>query len=165
MSPRRAAPLHDETTNGLMSANTQQLAQLIAAKHDVLTQVRQLARRQVELVEEGDVGKLLGLLAAKQGLMLQLQDLERELDPFRRQDPDSRRWPSAEDRQRTRELATRCESLLSEIMVMEKNCETNMIQRRDAAASRLAGVGRAAEAAQAYSDGEVIHRLDVSSES
>ena len=144
---------------------TDLLAQLIAKKHDVLDQLRQLARRQAQLITEGEMVKLLAILASKQMLLSELQRIERALDPFREQDPDSRRWRSAEDRLRTRQLVERCQGLLDEIMLLEKQGETELLQRRDAAAQRLQGMHTASEARSAYlqpADGP--RRLDLSSE-
>ena len=143
---------------------TELLAQLIANKHDVLDQLRQLARRQAQLISDGDMVKLLAILASKQMLLGELQKVERSLDPYREQDPESRRWRSQEDRLRTRQLVERCKALLDEIMLLEKQGETELLQRRDAAAERLQGIHHASEARSAYVQaGDGPRRLDLSS--
>jgi hypothetical protein len=105
------------------------------------------------------------LLAAKQNLLNQLQHVEHQLDPFRHQDPDGRQWSSPQRRQQTRDMATRCESLLNEIMLVEKQCEGELIVRRDAAAIRLQGIHTVTQATNAYLSNTPAHsQLDLSSD-
>lgn len=146
---------------------TDLLAKLIDAKHDVLGQLRELAGRQSELIPQSDMGRLLSLLAVKQRLLVELQSLERQLDPFRDQDPDQRLWRSPADRQHCREAADRCDSLLAEIMSMERKCESELIRRRDQASTLLQGIHIAASATQAYATALESrgNQLDVSCES
>ena len=72
--------------------DTDLLASFIGKKHDVLEQLRQLSRRQMDLIGEGDMTGLLSVLNVKQNLLVALQAVERDLDPFRQQDPDQRTW-------------------------------------------------------------------------
>jgi len=134
----------------MQNMDTDVLKELIDRKHHVLSQLSQLAQRQVSVVKQGDMTHLLGVLAAKQKVLSVLQGIERQLDPFRKQDPDSRLWRSPADRQRARDAAQRCESLLGEIISLERQSEENLVHRRDAAAARLQGVHGAAQARHAY---------------
>jgi hypothetical protein len=145
---------------------TDYLSELIARKHRVLSQLRQLAQRQKETIAAGEMTRLLGLLAAKQKVIEALQAVERELDPYRSQDPESRRWRSVDDRQQVRRTAEACESLLREIIQLEQHCESHMKTRRDATATRLQGTHQAAQASQAYVGPDRPRRqhLDLSSE-
>ena len=146
--------------------DTDMLAVLIGKKLAVLEQLRDLSRRQSDLIEDSDMPKLLSILSAKQTLLNELQRLQRQLDPFRKQDPETRQWRSPQDRERCRQLSERCETLLSEIMVVEKQSESELAQRRDAAVARLRGTHSSAEATRAYiSAPPTVHRnLDLSSE-
>jgi flagellar biosynthesis/type III secretory pathway chaperone len=130
--------------------STTRLANLVAGKHKILELLVQLARRQLALAQEGEIGDLMKLLAAKQTVLGQLQTLERELDPFRPQDPEARAWALPADRQRCQAQANRCDELLAEAMRLEKLGEAEMVRRRDAAASVLQGAGEAAVAQSAY---------------
>lgn len=144
---------------------TELLARLIDKKYEVLSLLRQLARAQVEIVRDGDMTRLMKLLATKQSLLNQLQHLEQQLDPFRHQDPDRRQWQSQEHRQKTRDMATRCESLLNEIMLVEKQCEGELVVRRDTAATRLQGIHSITQATNAYmADGPTHSQFDLSSD-
>ncbi len=146
------------------STETDLLAELINQKHDVLVQMRDLSRQQSELIGRGEISQLLAVLSAKQTLLIQLQKLEKQLTPFRDQDPESRQWRSVQDRQRCRQVAERCETLLKEIMLVERQSETDLTYRRDQAAERLQGVHGAAQARRAYAGATspVRSRLDVS---
>jgi flagellar biosynthesis/type III secretory pathway chaperone len=130
--------------------STERLAALVTAKLKILELLVGLARKQLTIVETGEISDLVKLLAAKQTVLSQLQTLERQLDPFRLQDPEARRWNSASDRARCQADAHRCDELLAESLRLEKQGEAIMLRRRDAAASVLQGVNAAVEAQAAY---------------
>ena len=132
------------------SLETDVLARLISEKRTLLEKIRELARRQFDVIAGGEISRLLNVLGAKQTLLEQLQGTERQLDPFRDQDPESRQWRSPGERTRCRADAQRCESLLGEIMLIERQCETDLQTRRDDAAQRLSGAHCAAAARSAY---------------
>jgi len=146
---------------------TDLLTQLIDKKHGVLVQLHQTSQRQLSLARDGgDVARLLSLLAAKQTLLGELTKIEKCLDPFRAQDPERRVWRSPLDRQRCAQTADRSGSLLAEIMSMEKQGETELVRRRDAAAEQLQAAATAAQARQAYSTSAPVpdHQLDLTSD-
>lgn len=129
---------------------TDLLADLIQRKRSCLVQIRDIGARQMELVREGSMTDLLELLATKQHVLMQLQQLERQLDRFRGEDPEQRQWRTAEERLRCAGWAAQCETLLAEIMEQEKHSERDLMRRRDEAASRLEGAHTAAHARGAY---------------
>jgi len=129
---------------------TDELAELIGKKLVVLEQLRGLSRRQSDLIADGDIQRLLGVLSAKQTLLVELQKLQKLLEPFRKQEPDARRWRTPHDRQRCRQAAERCETLLSEIMLIDRQSEAEMTRRRDAVQARLEECHSCAEATRAY---------------
>ena len=135
-----------------MTANltTDQLCRCILRKHELLVQLHDLARRQLEVVASEDTDRLLSLLAIKQPLLGELQRLERELDPFREQDPQQRVWRCSEDRRRCQVIADRAAQLLQEVMQLERQAETAMIAQRDQTALQLQTSGHAIAARQAY---------------
>lgn len=130
--------------------DTDLLTDLIARKHDCLGQLRALAARQSELIEADAMGDLMHVLAAKQRLLGALQGLEGELDPFRAQHPDERRWRSEALRVRAGRLLDECEGLLAEILREEKQGEESLRRRRDETAARLQEVQDASRACDAY---------------
>jgi len=142
---------------------TDHLAKLIDQKHQALVQLRDLARRQADLIAGEEMAQLLTLLSAKQKLLAQVQAMERSLDPFRQQDPEQRTWQSPELRQQVAQTASRSESILAEIMVIEKQSETEMVDRRDKAANQLQTATNAAHVRNAYfrAAEQQPNRLDV----
>ena len=149
-----------------MSAlETDVLAELIRAKYDCLSQWRDMGKRQLELIEGGDMPALLDVLAAKQRLLGKVQRIEKALDPFRDQDADSRPWRTGEDRRLCAEQLQQCEILWREIVSREKCCEGVLRQRRDEAATRLQGAHYAAEARGAYTAApqDHVNQLDLHS--
>jgi hypothetical protein len=146
---------------------TDRLDELIRAKHECLLQLRDAGLRQMELVHEGSMVDLLDLLAIKQRMLLDLQGIQRRLDPFRQQDPESRQWRSAEARQRCARRLEDCERLLAEILRQEKQSEQELTRRRDETALQLQGVHAAGAARGAYAQ-QVSHEpechLDLTSD-
>src|SRR5690606_30539280 len=130
-------------------SDTQRLAELIGQKHDVLELMRDLARRQLELIAQNDMTKMMNVLAAKETALRRLLAIEKQLDPFRDHDPQARLWPDPESRRRCQAVAERCEALLAELMLIEKQSESNLRQRRDETAARLKGAESAGEARRA----------------
>lgn len=146
---------------------TDQLANLIAAKHKLLTQLQILSKRQLETISQNDASLLLRMLSAKQKMLDHLQTIESQLNPYRSQDPQSRQWRTQQDRQNTAQLAKQCELLLTELMTLEKQGEAVLRRRRDEAAQQLQGAHNAEQARKAYVRPVELPRnqLDMSSES
>jgi hypothetical protein len=130
--------------------NTDRLAELIGKKHACLLQLRDFGRRQDELVDGEDVALLLKLLASKQHLISNLQNIEQDLAPFREQDPERRPWRCAEDRSRCAHVAAECQQLLGEIVQQEKASEDRLKKRRDEVKARLTIAQAAAQVRGAY---------------
>ena len=148
--------------------DTDTLAEAIAEQLHVLEQLRELARRQSEFIRESDMTRLLSLLSTKEPLLLQLRSVDTKLEPFRHDDPDQRVWRSHADRLRCRQMAERCTALRSEFLLLEKQCESELKQKRDRAAVRLDSMHASSQAAHAYKNhlpSSSNSRLDLSSES
>jgi len=133
-----------------MNQSTEQLASLIAKKHEVLVQLRAVGVRQTDLVASGEIAGLLKLLAAKQHLINGLQQLERELKPFYIGDPDQRVWRSPEDRARCAQQAAECNTMLEEVVRLEKIGAEKMDARKNEVAQQLQQVHAAAHVRHAY---------------
>jgi hypothetical protein len=142
------------------------LADLIRAKRECLLQVRDYGRKQLELIDQGNMTALLDLLSIKQRSIAQLQRIEKMLDPFRNQDPERRAWSTPEARAACAEHVAECDVLLAEVIKNEKYCETALIRRRDEAADQLQGAHVAGYARQAYLGGPEMPmgQLDLSTE-
>jgi hypothetical protein len=147
--------------------DTDILAGLIGRKRDHLLTLREMGRRQMEFVADGEMARLLDVLAAKQRVLNDLQRVERALDPFRDQDPEARIWPSTKARADCAKMLDECEQLLRETVEQERKSEAALTLRRDEAAVRLHGAHAAGRARGAYVDRSPssISQLDLSSES
>ncbi len=126
------------------------LASSLARKAQLLDLLRRLAEAQLSLVSAGDMTRLMQVLGSKDSLLQQMQNVERQLDPFRGEDPDQRHWDSPGLRAVCRQDANRCEALLSEIVSLEKQAEAEMTRRRDSTAAQLQGMYGSQEAQGAY---------------
>jgi hypothetical protein len=142
------------------------LKDLVRVKRECLLQLRDMGRKQLALIDDGNMTSLMDVLAAKQRPLVTLQRIERALDPFRRQDPERRAWRSAGDRALCAEQLKQCETLLAEIVSQEKCCEVALIRRRDEAAAQLQGAHLAGHARHAYLplDDAPMSNLDLFSE-
>ena len=129
---------------------TEQLAELIRKKHQVLMQLRDIGRRQADLVSSGEIGALLKLLAGKQQLIAALQTLEGGLKPFYAQNPDTRVWRSPAERAQIAQMAAECNTLLEEIVSLEKRGAEQMDARKNEVAEQLQQVHAAAHVRNAY---------------
>lgn len=129
---------------------TDNLAELIRKKHQILVQLRDIGLRQQKLVEASATTGLLQLLGAKQHLIGALQMVERNLRPFQSDDPEQRQWRNPSDRAACAERANECQQLLSEVMELERSQEARMVQRRDEVAAQLHRAGAAHQAVDAY---------------
>ncbi len=150
----------------MATSETDQLAALIHQKRACLLRLHQMGRRQLELIGDDRMAELLDVLAAKQSFLAELEQIERALDPFRSEAPDSRPWPTSDKRRKCGEELAECEALLAEIVAQEKQAETELIRRRDDTAICLQGTHAAGRARSAYTTEKQpgISQLDLSSE-
>ena len=141
------------------------LSDLILAKRETLRQLRDLGAEQQNSVESGDTSQLFRVLAAKQRLLGDLQQLEQALQPFRKQDPERRTWRSSEERAHCADAAKECSQLLTEVIQQERVSERSLVERRDDAAEQLRAVHSAMHLQQSYESttGSAANRLDLTS--
>jgi hypothetical protein len=130
--------------------DSKQLAATMARKVQLLELLRKLGGAQLALVRAGDMSRLMQVLSSKDSLLSQLQIVERELTPFRDEDPERRVWESPVARRACQEDANRCATLLAEIVMIEKEAEMEMTARRDATAAQLQATFSSREAQGAY---------------
>ena len=111
--------------------DTNRLTDLVGKRLKSASRLRDLALRQQELIRERKMGDLMSLLARKQRLFDALRDVDRQLDPYRDQDPEARSWRCAEDRQRCARAVQCCDQLLSEVRRLEQQSERLLVRQRD----------------------------------
>src|SRR5262245_26393438 len=103
-------------TNVETQTSTEQLAALIGAKLQLVEILSRMSKRQLALIDGGNMADLIKLLTAKQTVIRQLQRVERQLDPHRAEHPDERVWPSAAARNACQVQADRCNALLAKAL-------------------------------------------------
>jgi hypothetical protein len=130
--------------------STEQLAALIGRRHQLLVQLRDVGRRQLELVAERDTASLIKLLAVKQSMIATLQTIERDLLPFAADDPEKRVWRSSDQRSKCAEQAAECNAMLREIVNVEKMGVDQMTVHRNEIAEQLQQVHSAVDVRSAY---------------
>jgi len=151
----------------MAALQTDTLAELIRRKRECLLQLREMGRKEFELIDKADMTALLDLLALKQRSLMRLREIERALKPFRAQNADERTWRCEDDRQACAEQLRQCEVLFGEIINQEKLSENTLRRRRDEAAAKLQGVHNAGVARKAYASqpSDETNRLDLLSDS
>lgn len=137
-----------------MAFDTDRLAELVAQKRQLLQSVQELAVRQEELVDRGEMTTLLEVLTVKQKLLDQLQRVERCLAPFREQAPETRSWRTEQLREQTADSLEMCQRLLADILQREKRCEATLLQRREETAAQLRNLCTSGQMLAAYRTAE-----------
>ena len=147
-------------------AHTDRLSELVRRKRACLESLSCLGREQLALVERGEMGELLRLLASKQRLLADLEGIEKSLAPYRDERPQERVWRGETERGACALELVRCERLLADIVAQEKESEKNLRLRRDEAAVRLEAAHFATRARGAYQAGAAseARQLDLSSD-
>ena len=146
--------------------DTKHLAQLLEHKHKVLSQIRALAVRQVDLADAADASAMIGLIAAKQGLIDGLLKVEQALGPYREESPDQRCWDSRAERERVAAISEQCNALLEEIMALDRQGLEKAQARQQQTKLQIDTAHQAASARNAYTTHQATSsgRIDVASE-
>ena len=146
--------------------DTDLLAELVTRKRECLLKLRTMVGKQLELATDGSVTALLDILSSKQRVIIDLQNVEKELSPFRTQDPDQRQWRHPQAREQCARQLAECETLMGQVLLDEKKSEREMIRRRDETAVQLQGAHRAGRARGAYAaqSQSAARQIDVSSD-
>jgi conjugal transfer/entry exclusion protein len=133
-----------------MANGTAELAQLIDSKGDCAEALWELAQQQEILIAEQRMSELMPLLAKKQRLLEQLDQLQQQLQPFAEQAAETRDWAHPADRERCRTRQQKTDQLLREIMALDARCEGQLTSSRNALAEQLQQSTGAQQAAKAY---------------
>jgi flagellar biosynthesis/type III secretory pathway chaperone len=146
---------------------TDRLADLIERKHDVLTQLCKLSACQFRLAgHDQHIDDLMRVVATKQTLIERLLELDRHIDPFRAQPPESRTWRSEADRTRCSGLARECQAMLDELRSLEVQGTERVQSHRNAISRQLQETQSASGSIAAYhgADQPALGSFDLSAE-
>ncbi|MGH7134933.1 MAG: hypothetical protein ACREHD_04290 [Pirellulales bacterium] len=131
--------------------DTDLLSEIAGLRLGLLEQLHVLGRRQLELIEQGDMTLLIQVLAAKHNVLAELQQVEKRLDPFRGQNAEMRRWRSESLRRQCADVVGKSDQVFRAILEQEKLAETRLAHHRDETARRLQTAHAAGHARTAYS--------------
>ncbi|MDA7979132.1 MAG: hypothetical protein MPJ50_10240 [Pirellulales bacterium] len=149
----------------MTSATTsERLLQLAQTRRDCLLRVSRYGAGQIALIEQGDMGRLLTLLAEKSRELETLTQVDEQLKPFRDLPLKSHDWSSEQDRADCRKLLDESEAIMKEILAQEKESETKLAARRTDVSQQLQTLQGANQASTAYANNAPVggHRLDLS---
>lgn len=134
----------------MTDSSTETLAKLVRQKRQLLEQLIVIAERQAVLVKNGEMAELIRMIAGKQQLINALQSIERGLNPFRGQDPESRVWKSPADRAACAQDSNACGELVQKLFAMEQESEKTLTERRDVVSDQLRKTRSTKHAVNAY---------------
>ncbi|MEX0793674.1 MAG: hypothetical protein WD045_11090, partial [Pirellulaceae bacterium] len=146
---------------------TDRLTDLIERKHDVLTQLCKLSACQFRLAGHDDhVDDLMRVVATKQTLIERLLNLDREIDPFRAEPPESRTWRTTAERSRCSGLARECQAMLDELRSLEEQGTQRVQTHRNEISRQLQETHAQAGSLSAYqnADQPALGSFDLSAE-
>jgi len=130
--------------------STDKFAKLILDKLSLVVEIKQLVDKQKRLIDESKTDDLISLLAVKQQVVRKLQGNDKQLEPFRDQDPEARLWPSPEARAESQNHAQLCEGVFLEVLEIEAYCEKAMSEFSEQTQRQLNGSVSARQATAAY---------------
>lgn len=127
-----------------------ELSQLIDQRWALLSQLLQMSERQIGAIQESRMTELMGILSEKQVPLNQLAELANRLRPAVENDPQTRVWDTPEQRDRCREQQEECERMHLELLAIEAQCETSLVQGRDRLRQELQRVDNVRQAVSGY---------------
>jgi len=132
------------------SFGTKKLQELGSLKLHLLRSARELSIQQFEVMQSDDVATLLTVLSRKSEILDTLRTLQKDLDPYRNEQPEDRQWDSAEERLSCRKTFEEIDRLLEELTQMDNLALEQMTQQRDAMACQIAQFATAEAVQNAY---------------
>lgn len=148
----------------LNSSSTTRLLELARQRRECLLRVRRYGEGQLALIEQGDMGRLLSLLADKSRELETLKQINGQLAPYRAAADGARHWDNPEDRSECRHLLSESEMLIQEIIAQEKESESRLQAHRTDVGHQLQSSHLSQFASNAYqTQARNNGRLDLSS--
>jgi len=145
------------------SSGTKKLQELGNLKLHLLRSARELSIQQIEVMQSDDVATLLTVLSRKSEILDTLKTLQKELDPYRNQEPEDRIWDSAEEQASCRKIFEEIDRLLEELSQMDNQALDQMTHQRDAMASQIAQFATAEAVQNAYASSFLLSDEDTQS--
>ena len=147
--------------------NGEQLAALVDQRWQLLRRLVEMTERQRQAIEGGRMNELMEVLAEKQQPLSDLGEVSGQLRKAIGDDPETRFWHRAADRQQCRRRHEEAEQMLRRLMQLEADSEQALVRSRDAVGEQLAEQQHARHAASRYAGSDAPpaagSRLDLSS--
>jgi hypothetical protein len=125
-------------------------SELISRKEELLRRLLPISVQQLEIVRQSNLTVLLQLLAVKQRLMNEFEEIEKQLKPFQEIPLKERKWNNETERLEFGKKIEYCAAMLEEII---RNDSTSMeeleVQKTDTE-SQLKRVRQGSRAFEAY---------------
>lgn len=118
-------------------AYTQTLVACMEQRLELLEALKALSDVQASVADEADVNTTLGILARKQALLDELNEVQQRLEPYLHDDPEQRVWPSQERRAYCQRIADQGQRWLQATLQIEQITLDKVSSRRDAVAAQL----------------------------
>ena len=114
-----------------------------------------LSRGQMEIIEQGATSEeLLELLGRKQLLINELEEIERDLTPFKRGWREVRESLEADVRAAVEQRVTQIHEILVELLDLEERGRSKLQRRQEEVVVKIREIGRSRRAHQAYAGGQ-----------
>lgn len=123
---------------------------LLRQKENVLRRLLPVSKRQLEIVRSENVEDLLSHLGRKSKLTDELEDIERQLVPFKALSPEERVWKNEEERNEVRDILERCNELLKQILEWDRQSTEELAAQRMQTETELKQARQSAQVHNAY---------------
>lgn len=140
---------------------TERLVVLLETKLDLVESLYTLSCSQNSLVSNQDVSVTLGLIARRDVIVDQLIQVQSHLQTYQGEDPEQRVWQSEARRIYCRDVASKVEQLIKEILRLDENTLETMCHQRDLVAAELQHGLDSNLAQRAYTSGDALQQPSV----
>ncbi len=130
--------------------NGNELLELMEQRWSTLCELLEIGNRQIAAIESERMSELMRLLSEKQMPLNRLAEIAASIRQAADDDPANRQWDSEETRVRCRQRQDECEQLHLQLLAIEAECETSLIESRDFIQQRLDRVDAGQQAANSY---------------
>ena len=129
------------------------LVELLRHEKSLYAKFMELSRRQLGVIEQGDVSELLSLLGRKQELLEQMGGVEQELAPAKRNWGQFRTTLSREQRPTVQTLIDEVRGVLKDLIALEKKGEESLQAQRRQTLEQIKQTERGSQLGKAYGAG------------
>ncbi len=148
--------------------NGNELLELFEQRWSTLSELLEIGKRQIAAIESERMSELMRLLSEKQTPLNRLVEFATSIRQAADDDPATRKWDSEETRERCRRRQQECEQLHLELLAIEAECETALIESREFIQKKLDRVDAGQQAANSYAHSQATPtqggQLDLSSD-